>query len=81
MVKIRGIIKISLHEIIIESVSSSITHQNILLTYPIFIEVIPIVAPMIICSNKRVFALSEIRSSKKLTSVITPPNHRIRRNL
>ena len=48
IVKIRGIINISFPAIIADKVSSSITPPNILLTYHIFIEVIPIVAQIII---------------------------------
>jgi len=81
IVKTRGIIKISLSIIIRERVSSSIIPQNILLTYHIFIEVIPIVAPIIIWSIKRVFALRETISSKKLTRLITNQNTKIRPSL
>jgi hypothetical protein len=62
-VNISGIINTSLFPIMKWSVSNSITPQKILLTYPILIEVIPIVAPMIICKIRRVFALIEIISS------------------
>ena len=62
-VNISGIINISLFPIIKWSVSNSMTHQKILLIYQILIEVIPMVAPIIICKIRRVFALIEIISS------------------
>ncbi len=70
----RGIINISLSPSKKWSVSSSITHPNILLTYHILIEVTPIVAQIIICKISLVFAERDTMSSKKLTSVIIPPN-------
>jgi len=77
IVNIRGIINISLLATINANVSSSITHPKILLTYPIFIEVTPIVAPIIICKRSLVLAERETISSIKLTKVITHQNHKI----
>jgi len=74
-------INISFPAIRAEKVSSSIIHQNMLLTYQILIEVIQIVAQIIICSKSLVLGLSDIRSSKKLTSVITAQNQRISHSL
>jgi len=63
------------------NVSKSRTHQKILLTYHILIEVIPIVAPIIIWRIRRVFAESDSKSSIKLTMVITHQNHKINPSL
>jgi len=81
MVNRSGIINISLPRTIAESVSNSTTPQNILLTYPILIEVIQITAHMSIWIRSLIFALIPIMSSKKLIAVIRAQNIHTSRSL
>gem|GEM_PF-6358668 len=48
--------------------------------YPIFIEVIQIIAQIIICIKSLIFGLTFNKSSKKLTTVIKNQNHQSKNN-
>ena len=62
-------------------VSKFIIHQNILLIYQIFIEVIHIIAQIKIWNNKRILGLTFNKSSIKLTPVIKNQNTHINQSL
>ena len=73
-VKTSGIRYISKLKSVTKYVSSSITHPNILLTYPMLIEVIHITAHINICIMSLIFGLTLSKSSIKLTIVVIAPN-------
>lgn len=58
--------------------SKSIAQPKILLTYPTFIEVIPIIQAIIIWMRSLNFGLKKKKSSIKLTKVIKKPKNQIK---